>query len=174
MHHGVGIRGRAENFDAPGPCGKSRATFGCGVGGRLDARAPSRNRAGGAGKDSMNTTLSAVMPMSPMGQVVSISRRLSGNRPKQPHNDPRTESSGRTSGAKSHSGPLAYPRLASGEAFLLKCCMPDSPSRLRPRLIPVRVEIDSRAVPPRHADEGRHPRLLLAQTKAWMAGLRPP
>jgi hypothetical protein len=40
-------------------------------------------------------------------------------------------------------------------------------------LIPIRDETDSPAVPPRHAEAGRHPRLLRGASKAWMVAHRP-
>ncbi len=62
---------------------------------------------------------------------------------------------------------------ASGPAPMLA----ESPAGLKP----TGDNVDTPAAPPRHADEhgpakagGRHPRLSLVQTKAWMAGLRPP
>jgi hypothetical protein len=40
--------------------------------------------------------------------------------------------------------------------------------------IPTGADSDSSVDPVRHADGGRHPRLLRAETKAWMASLRSP
>jgi branched-chain amino acid transport system substrate-binding protein len=48
------------------------------------------------------------------------------------------------------------------------------PLRLRQGLIPTADGGDYPAAHPRHAGGGGHPRLLFAQTKAWMADLRPP
>ena len=53
----------------------------------------------------------AAMPMSPMGQVALLPQRLSGNRYKEPRNDPSWESSGARPAANRNSGVSQIPDL---------------------------------------------------------------